>query len=87
MREGCGRVEYSHGSFSGGARYQFERETKALVAGATWTDVSFGPCTQASAYHYEAGSFLDLTACDDFTECLNCTTLLPEPATTPSCGG
>jgi hypothetical protein len=82
LRRGCGRVEYEWGSFSGGARYQLD-ETTGEYLGATGTsDIGFGPCNRSQ---YTGGTFLDLAACADFSECLNCRTLLPEPDATPSC--
>jgi hypothetical protein len=84
LRRGCGRIEYSHGSY-GGASYQFDATSDELLAARVSTDLSFGPCTASYAYQYTAGPFLNLADCSDFSECLDCKTLLPEPGATPAC--
>jgi hypothetical protein len=85
VRRGCGRIEFQHGSFSGGARYQFDATTRELLALQASTDLAFGFCAEDHVNWYTAGTLLDLKACDDFTECLNCKQLLPEPGDIPAC--
>jgi hypothetical protein len=85
VRRGCGRIEFQHSSFSGGVRYQFDATTRELLALRTGSDVAFGACAADHAYTYTAGTLLDLKACDDFTECLNCKQLPPEPGDIPAC--
>jgi hypothetical protein len=84
LRRGCGRIEYERGGY-GNSEYQFDASTKNLVAARVSTDLSFGPCTAAYAHRYTAGPFVDLADCPDFSECLNCKTLLPPPGSIPAC--
>jgi hypothetical protein len=85
LRRGCGRIEFQHSSFSGGVRYQFDATTRELLALQASTDVAFDFCAEDHVNRYTAGPLLDLKACDDFTECLNCKQLLPEPGDIPAC--
>jgi hypothetical protein len=84
LRRGCGRIEYERGGY-GQTRYQFDETSKGLLAARASTDLSFGPCTAAYAYQYTAGQLVNLDACPDFDECLNCRTLLPTPGRIPAC--
>jgi hypothetical protein len=84
LHRGCGRIEYEMG-YHGNSQYQFDASTKNLIAARVSTDLSFGPCTAAYAHRYTAGPFVELADCPDFSECLNCKTLLPAPGAIPAC--
>ena len=76
---GCGRIEYSHAHGGHGQQqYQFDESTENLLAASASTDLSFGTCTEARAYKYTGGPLVNLRDCPDFSQCLNCKTVLPE---------